>query len=262
MRLRKKQTRAVLRARSRRGHAGRSNRWFAVVIGSLVVILTAGLVFTVVDRQSASASGPQVGDHWHAAVAAYVCGTWLPNPGTFENVSGSATVRAGIHTHGDGFIHIHPFTSAEAGRSATFGEFLKYGGWSVSGDSFKLWSGPTGDPTKTEWKNGDRCPDADGKPGKGKPGKVVFEVDCKVQSGNPSDHPLRDQEILAVGFVAKGDSMPVPPNAASAPSNDGSPSGAINKKSCTPTAIDNPGIPDTTPTTVAGDSTATPTTVR
>lgn len=256
MRLRKKQSRAVLRARSRRA-AGRSNRWFAILMTVLVVALAAVMFFTVLDRKSASADGPQVGEHWHAAVAAYVCGTWLPNPGEFENSRANAAIRAGIHTHGDGFIHIHPFTSSEAGRNATFGEFLTYGGWSASADSVKLWGGPTGDPTKTTWSDGDRCPDADGNPGKGKPGSVVFEVDCRVVSGNPSDRPLRDQEILAIGFVEKGDSMPVPPNAASAPSNDGSPSGAINKKSCTPTAVDNPGVADTTPTTVTPVTTST-----
>ena len=256
MRLRKKQSRAALRARSRRT-AGRSNRWFAVLITVLVVGLSGVLVFTVADRKSASASGPAVGDHWHAAVAAYVCGTWLPNPGEFENSRANPAVRAGIHTHGDGFVHIHPFTSAEAGRGATFGEFLTYGGWSASSDSVKLWGGPTGDPTQTEWTNGDRCPDAEGNPGKGRPGTVVFEVDCKVVKGNPSDRPLRDQEILAIGFVEKGDTMPVPPNAASAPSNDGAPSGAINKKSCTPTAANNPGVADTTPTTAAATTGST-----
>jgi len=255
----------VLRARSRRGHPGRSNRWFTIAVVLVVLVGAFGVYFTVADRHSASASGPQVGDHWHAAVAAYVCGSWLPNPGEFENSRANAAVRAGIHTHGDGFIHIHPFTSAEAGRNATFGEFLKYGGWTVTSDSLKLWSGPTADPTQTEWKNGDRCPDEAGNAGKGKPGKVVFEVDCKVVTGDPSDRPLRDQEILAVGFVAKGDTMPVPPNAASAPSNDGAPSGAINKKSCTPTAVDNPGVTDTTvgaatPTTAPADATSSTTT--
>lgn len=223
----------------------------------LVVVLGAGVVFTVADRKSASASGPQVGEHWHAAMAAYVCGTWLPNPGEFEYRSGSASVRTGIHTHGDGFIHIHPFTSSEAGRNATFGTFMEAGGWEASTDSLRLWSGPTGDPTRTTWSDGDRCPDADGNPGKGKPGTVVFEVDCKVVKGNPSDRPLRDQEILAIGFVAQGDTMPVPPNASSAPSNDGVPSGAINKKSCTPTAVDNPGVTDTTPSTTVPIAPAT-----
>jgi hypothetical protein len=248
MKLRKKQSRAVLRARSRKGRVGRSNRWFAAAIAVVVVVGVLGVYLTVADRQSASASGPKVGDHWHAGIAAYVCGSWLSNPPTFETEAGNANVRAGIHTHGDGFVHIHPFTSAEGGVHATLGEFLTYGGWSATNDSLKLWAGPPADRTKTTWKNGDRCPDASGQPGKGEPGKVVFEVNCKVETSNPSDWALRDQQILAIGFVAKGDSMPTPPNAQSAPSNDGSPTGAFNQKSCAPTAVNNPGVPDTSAT--------------
>ena len=45
---------------------------------------------------------PVVGDHWHVAVGFSRCGEALPEP------SDDAEDRHGIHTHGDGLIHLHP----------------------------------------------------------------------------------------------------------------------------------------------------------
>ena len=204
-----------------------------------------------------SASNPS-GDHWHAALGVNVCGEWLPAPATFETAADNPNVRVGIHTHGDGFIHIHPFTSSEGGSNATLGKFFVYGGWSVSQNSFNVWTGPSFDQTKTEWKNGDKCPNSAGEAGKGKAGEVVFEVNCKTATGNPSDHRLADQEVVAIGFMPKGEEMGAPPNAASAPQADSAqPTQKINQKACTPTAQNNPGVADTTPTTATA---TTPTT--
>ena len=233
---------------------------------SIAVIAVIGVVGIVLARSGgqASAGEPAIGDHWHAAFGVNICGEWLSNPATFETPSGNSGVRAGIHTHGDGYIHIHPFARSEAGGNATLGKFLSYGGWSASQDSISVWEGPSGDPTKTEWSDGDRCPSADGKPGEGEPGRIVFQVDCTTVSGNPSDHKLEDQEVVAIGFLPKGEELGAPPNAAEAPENDGSEASAASKKGCRPTAENNPGVPDTvapapTATTVpATPSTSTP----
>ena len=64
--------------------------------------------------------------------ASSVCGEWLSDPPTFETAADNPGVRVGIHTHGDGFIHIHPYATDEGGDHATLGRFLNYGGWSVS----------------------------------------------------------------------------------------------------------------------------------
>ena len=62
--------------------------------------------------------GPVVNeDHWHAAVGVYVCDRFVPDIAEFES-------GVGVHTHGDGVIHIHPFTAEGAGRNATLGLFL------------------------------------------------------------------------------------------------------------------------------------------
>ena len=68
------------------------------------------------------------------------------------------TANAGIHTHGDGLIHIHPFVVSEEGNNATLGKFADYGGWTVSSDSIDAWTGPAAKPKQTQWTNGDTCP--------------------------------------------------------------------------------------------------------
>ena len=70
-----------------------------------------------------------------------ICGTWLPAVPQFEGRDGSRARirRPGIHSHGDGLMHIHPFSSDEAGAKATLGRYLTYGGWSWTRLSIKLW---------------------------------------------------------------------------------------------------------------------------
>jgi hypothetical protein len=263
-RSRNKYSRAAIRARSRRTRSQRSSTWF---YAALAVILALGVVGIVLTRSSddASAGPPQPatadtpGDHWHAAFGVNVCGEWLSNPPEFETAEGNSNVRTGIHTHGDGYIHIHPFFASEGGDNATLGKFLDYGGWSTSENSIDVWTGPTSEPSKTQWSNGDRCPSADGKPGEGKPGRVVFQVDCKTVEGNPSDHKLADQEVVAIGFLPKGEEMGAPPNAASAPADDGSASGPAAHAGCRPSSVNNPGVADTTPATTAPATTSTTT---
>jgi hypothetical protein len=49
----------------------------------------------------------------------------------------------GIHTHGDGLMHIHPFSDSAAGRKATLGIFLDQVGISMTNDTLVLPSGGT-----------------------------------------------------------------------------------------------------------------------
>ena len=256
---RNKYSRAQIRQRSRRTRHQRSSGWFFVTVAIIIVAGSATIGAIVVTRDDASATAPTLEDHWHAAFAVNICGEWLPNPATFENPAGNSGVGAGIHTHGDGFIHIHPFVNSETGNNATLGKFLTYGGWSASEDSISVWTGPKTDREKTTWENGDECPSGS-EEGAGEPGRVVFEVNCKTVEGNPSDHKLADQEVVAIGFVPKGVEIGAPPNAASAPENDGANAPAINQKECRPSAENNPGVAETVPpaTTPPTTSSATP----
>lgn len=89
--------------------------------GSLVLVVVLGLslvVYAREDRQNDDMGGvPQLGDHIHQAIAFDVCGEFLPNLPEFES-------DVGIHTHGDGVMHIHPFSQLGVGANATLGRFL------------------------------------------------------------------------------------------------------------------------------------------
>jgi len=86
----------------------------------LIVILGVSLVvYARNDRNSADLGGtPQLGDHIHMAYAVSACGEFMDPMPEFES-------SIGIHTHGDGVMHIHPFSSLGAGANATLGRFLK-----------------------------------------------------------------------------------------------------------------------------------------
>ncbi|MGB0112506.1 MAG: hypothetical protein WBP59_04755 [Ilumatobacteraceae bacterium] len=102
---------------------------FPVVVAAIVVL---GLLLVVYARQSrpaADASAPTATDHWHHAYGFYLCDTWFQLDGDLEEQSSTGFTntdfaRTGIHSHNDGLIHWHPFTSAAVGRRATLGLFL------------------------------------------------------------------------------------------------------------------------------------------
>lgn len=262
---RSKYTRAKIRARGRRRARRGGASWF---YGAVALIVVVGVVLVVVSRSSTADVPPQpgnpatgeAGDHWHDAFGVNICGEWLSPPAEFEQVADNPNVTPGIHTHGDGFIHIHPHTKSEGGDNATLGRFLDYGGWGASEDSINLgddplkWAGLSADPSKRTWSDGDKCPE--GTEFAGKKGVVRWSVNCKEREGNPSDYKLGNGVVVALAFLPKNEPIGTPPNASEAPSNDGTNEGPLDVKGCTTAG---PGG-ETTTTTIAGaptpDSTA------
>ena len=76
-------------------------------------------------------------DHWHAAFAIDVCGTEL------EPLEDGAVDPLGIHTHGDGLVHIHPFSRLASGERATLDRYFEQVGLTVTDDGLKLPEGVT-----------------------------------------------------------------------------------------------------------------------
>jgi hypothetical protein len=87
---------------------------------SLVVILGLALVvYARNDRRDEDLGGPpQLGDHIHQAISVNVCGEFLGDVPEFEST-------IGLHTHGDGVIHIHPASQLGVGANATLDRYLK-----------------------------------------------------------------------------------------------------------------------------------------
>ena len=94
-------------------------------------------------------------DHWHASYTIFIGDQRQPNIPTFE---------AGVHTHGDGIIHIHPFKSSEEGAGASLQNFFKYGGGNLTDTILQI-------PGTTVTYHRD-----DPVPGDGEPGQIyIFE---------------------------------------------------------------------------------------
>ena len=161
------------------------------------------------------------GDHWHAALGIYICSEFVPN------IESDNDPR-GIHTHGDGVVHIHPFTKASSGRKATFGVFADTVGLKVSGKRIQL-------PGGKNYANGDKCPD-------GKKGEIQMFLNGKERTGNPRSLRLRDRDKLVIAFAPSGAEIPKDPPSAS----------ELTKLNDVPGS---PGL--TTPTTTPGESTTT-----
>lgn len=115
----KKVARAA-RAGGGRVSSGQSRSLLFPGVLLLVVVLGVSLVvYARNDRRNDDLGGvPQIGDHIHQAIAVNVCGEFLPDIPEFET-------PIGIHTHGDGVIHIHPFSQLGVGANATLERYLK-----------------------------------------------------------------------------------------------------------------------------------------
>jgi hypothetical protein len=106
----------------------------------LVIVLGTGLVLYA--RSSvADALAPKVNvgqandDHWHAPIGIYNCDKWEPN------IADSGVDPNGIHTHGDGVIHIHPSNSSAAGNKARMKVFFDAVGLTVTDTSMTFADG-------------------------------------------------------------------------------------------------------------------------
>lgn len=100
---------------------------------AVAITLILGLALIVYSRQTLPAADdtpPTVNDHWHAAYGFYLCDTWYQLEGNLEELTASGQLanqnflRTGIHSHDDGVIHWHPYTSRGVGKNAVLGVFL------------------------------------------------------------------------------------------------------------------------------------------
>ena len=224
-----KTARARQRAAVSAARKSKSNRgWWAL---SAVVVIV-GVILIVMSREDPAAPIANQ-DHWHSAFGVNVCGEWLEAAPEFETAAENSAQRTGIHTHGDGLIHTHPFVTAEAGKNATIGQFLEYGGYEASSDSFTFTDG-------TEHKTGDKCGD--------KEAVVRWEVNGEPHDGNISGYHQHDGDIIALALLPEDEEIGEPPSAAQM----ADPLAAEEGRELVgaPTSL-----PEATDTTVAGETT-------
>lgn len=178
-------------------------RWSRAVVATITLGATL-LALGPTGRANAaavSADSPKVGEHWHMAYGIWNCGSWeKPIPLGEDPI--------GIHTHGDGLIHIHPFVDEAAGKNAVLGKFLDLSKVKIS-DTVLSRPGET-------LKAGASCKTAKG--GKAVVRTLLWETrntkTPKVLTGDVSKLPLRDQEILAFVYGPADAKVGMPPSVA------------------------------------------------
>lgn len=144
-------------------------------------------------------SGPGLNSHWHAAYAVRICDEVL-DPFTSQDDP------LGIHSHGDGLIHIHPFFSESGWENATFGVFADAMGVVIEDGYLAI-------PGVGEWRDGDEC---DGVPSRltikrwARPTSTEpYEV---LTSGLADARFVVDGELFTVSFAPEGH-LPIRPSA-------------------------------------------------
>ncbi|MBV8161878.1 MAG: hypothetical protein JO265_13220 [Acidimicrobiia bacterium] len=186
-------------ARVARTGGGRTTRrsrasWgFPTVMGLVVVLGVLGVWLSRdAAHHSAAADSPTVNDHWHAAYGFDICGNFLPDLPQPPNL-------IGLHTHGDGVIHIEPQDPVlDTGSHATLGRFVSgYPGLEMTPTSLTV--------LNETWKNGDpKC--------NGQAGFLVVKSSAKVVPRDPRNLRVPHNGWITIAFVPKGTAVPPPPN--------------------------------------------------
>lgn len=207
---------------------------------AVVLVILLGLVLIVYGRQSRPSTGnspPTVNDHWHAAFGIDACDDsdtgkgqlqWQPKlVGNKEETKGTDAATGqpvyvnklfgtvGVHSHDDGVIHWHPFSTKAVGNRAKLGVFLDVYGIKLTDGELTLPSDQGG----KSWKEGTtKC---DGKDAD--LSVVVWNSFSDTGEGTTyqasfGDIRLKqDGMVFAVVFAPKGTKVTMPPWAARLP---------------------------------------------
>ena len=130
-------------ARSGGGRVAKTDRnvLFPIAMAAVVVVGLFLIVLTRSQRDTAASEPPRLTDHWHSAYVVRVCGVEQPPIPT-----GADDVH-GVHTHGAGLVHIHPFDTTVTGSGATLSAWFAEEGLEISDERLTL-------PGGQEFENG------------------------------------------------------------------------------------------------------------
>lgn len=219
-RLRRSQPTRAAHRRASRARRSRRPQLAWAALGALGLLVASGLVAQAAAARRAAAH-PAVGEHWHGYLAVNVCGRWLDPAPAFEPRADRPGVNAGLHSHGDGLMHAHPFASDEAGAHATVGQFLTEGGWSASPSRLALWD-------EAVHRAGAACTAPASSPAApaaalAGPARITWKAapvaarwPRRAQHGDVAEHRIVDDEVVAVYYGPPGMATPRPPGARAA----------------------------------------------
>ena len=209
---------------------------FPLVVTLVIVLGLALVVYARQSRPSVDASGaPLVDDHWHHAYGFNLCGEWFSLEGDAEQ-QGTENyndyVRTGVHSHDDGLIHWHPFTSAAVGSNARLGVFLDTYGVELADDGIEF--PETQEPALRAalserddvllWENGETTCTVDGAEEDASLKVVVWNNFTDTDDGTTYIADFdnirldKDQMVIVMAFVPDGTDIVMPPWAPDLPS--------------------------------------------
>ncbi len=182
---------------------------FPALVG-LICLLGIGVVFYAWSTRD-GISRPTQADHWHAAYGVYDCTS--PDENKYLAPFQSAADETGIHSHGDGLIHIHPFFELSSGDRAQMNHFFNEMGIEVTPEAITL-------DTGAELVAGTECADGSG------PAEITiahWDFDFQATADDPPKPQIftdnfrdikfeNDREIYIIAFAAAGTELPqLPP---------------------------------------------------
>ena len=163
------------------GGSGGDRRRIGFPVAMAVVVILGVLLVGWSRSNREATSAPRLGDHWHSVYDVYVC--VHTNAGTWRSKIIVERDPDGIHTHGDGLIHIHPFNSNATGDDARLGKFFEAFGGYITDSAIKL---DTGEVIEEGF-------DCGGKP-------AVLKVARFAAQDRERDPQLHTQHLSAVRF--------------------------------------------------------------
>ncbi len=222
---------------------------FPMVVTIVIVLGLALVVYARQSRPSVDASGaPQQSDHWHHAYGFYLCDTWFKLEGDAEQPGTDDFTqyqRTGIHSHEDGLIHWHPFSSAAVGSNATLGVFLDTYGVELTNSKLTFPESQQAalesqladqEPPREDilvWEDGDKCT-VDGSEKNAELKVVVWDNFTDTDDGTTYIADFdnirldQDQMVVAIAFVPDDTDVTMPPWAPDLPSLGEVDSGVVN----------------------------------
>ena len=243
----------------------------------IVLVVLAGVSLVIFARENREANAAPLSqangedfDHWHAALGISDCGSFVFDGGEGGPFFTDALQDPqGIHTHGDGVIHIHPFLDSAGGRNARMSIFFDDINLQISDDSVTFPDGTVWDEAEKQCGEGDaatagqiviaRWNDAQAAADGERPTEIVTEDFGDVRFRN-------DREYFTLAFVPEGDfeAIPVRPDVVANLNNlsDVPPDENIEApdvSSTSTTAVEGSDGSSTTTSAVADESTTTTT---
>lgn len=235
---------------------------------AIAITLVLGLALIVYARQSrpaADSTPPTIDDHWHATYGFYLCDQWYELTGALEetnsqgNLVNTRYLASGVHSHDDGLMHWHPFSSVSVGRRAQIGVFFRSYGVEMSNDTLKFPDGnipPTG---IQEYVEGDtKCGTDDAELS-----IKVWDVFTSTESdatyiANFDEIPVKNDGIVfGIYFTPKDADRPKPPKADQQPELGAVDAGPSVNEPTTATSVPGPvvSLPGSDSSTVPANTT-------